>query len=706
VIGLVPLRRIGTWLHLAPDPNDPQHVALRRALRVTVVASGLFVLLDGVLDEPDVALTAVFAVLTLGSMADFAGPLPRRALRYALSGLASLAMLPLGALVSDSDVAVVALTGVVVFITLYLATLGGPFFAARFPVVLALLLAATTPADGSVVGERVLGWALGTAAISIAAVVLWPVPPGSSVSTLVAQACRALASGSDSDPLLALARRLRTTAVGSQLHPGAVAADERVTAELVHAMERLIAIRVTRDHVEPAPEDAALQHVTLTTLEQCADALEANEISAAPGARLAEPLEHAIQSHVAAGHRRVTERDPEAPDLAARTLPAREEGRATCTVAHLVDELVGPVNDDESIVLLDDSAIAALRAQWTPRSLWFRNAVRASVALMVAVGIVLAGAGEGHGFWVALGAFSVVRADLATTGRSAREVVIGTAIGFLVSSLVVVFAGDHGTWVLWAVFPVAMCLSAFGSRIRPEIGAAAFTTMMVALYSLLTPAGLKIGEVRLVDVTIGAALTLAVGAILWPRVGTVPRGLLADVVTRAQQELTRSAALAARAADAPPGDGRGPLALLTDLDRVLDTISSDAPRALTDQQRSTVVATVSTSVHLALLLEGESALPWVGLGPEDRMPHLPADPTVDDALLADVREVADDLTRMARRLAGDRLRDGQVATEPRALLDVVEQRLAAPPDTTDPEIDFVALRMGVGLGRLVRLTNG
>jgi hypothetical protein len=60
---------------------------------------------------------------------------------------------------------------------------------------------------------------------------------------------------------------------------------------------------------------------------------------------------------------------------------------------------------------------------------------------------------------------------------------------------------------------------------------------------------------------------------------------------------------------------------------------------------------------------------------------------------------------MARRLAGDRLRDGQSTTEPRALLDVVEQRLAAPPDTTDAEVDFVALRMGVGLGRLARLAN-
>src|SRR5215470_12198723 len=97
------------------------------------------------------------------------------------------------ALVSDSDVAVVVFTGVIVFVTLFLATLGGPFFAARFPVILALLFAATTPADSSAVADRVLGWGLGVAAISIAAVVLWPVPEESPVSTLVAQACRALA---------------------------------------------------------------------------------------------------------------------------------------------------------------------------------------------------------------------------------------------------------------------------------------------------------------------------------------------------------------------------------------------------------------------------------------------------------------------------------------------------------------------------------
>jgi hypothetical protein len=87
------------------------------------------------------------------------------------------------------------------------------------------------------------------------------------------------------------------------------------------------------------------------------------------------------------------------------------------------------------------------------------------------------------------------------------------------------------------------------------------------------------------------------------------------------------------------------------------------------------------------------------------MPDLPADPAVDEALLADVGRVGEDLRRMAGRLAGDSGRETPSSDEPRALLDVIDHRLVAPPDTSDPEIDFFALRIGVGLGRLARLAN-
>ena len=80
---------------------------------------------------------------------------------------------------------------------------------------------------------------------------------------------------------------------------------------------------------------------------------------------------------------------------------------------------------------------------------------------------------------------------------------------------------------------------------------------------------LRVGEVRLVDVAIGAAITLGIGAILWPRVGTLPKGMLADVAERARRELATAVARASgraaaalsdlrRAADGPVGPGPRP----------------------------------------------------------------------------------------------------------------------------------------------------
>jgi hypothetical protein len=118
-----------------------------------------------------------------------------------------------------------------------------------------------------------------------------------------------------------------------------------------------------------------------------------------------------------------------------------------------------------------------------------------------------------------------------------------------------------------------------------------------------------------------------------------------------------------------------------------------------------VVATVSTSVSLTLLLDGASALPWIGRGPEDQMPDLPADATVDDALRTDVERADQHLDAMSRRLAARKPRDAHELPAPDALVEVVRERLAAPADDTDPTIDYVALRIGVGLGRLARLAD-
>jgi uncharacterized membrane protein YccC len=681
----------------APAERDPEHVALRRAARVVVVGTPLFVILGWVLDLPEAAIPAVFAVLSLGARADFGGPLPRRVLRYAYAGLASLAVLPLGAALAGNDVALVVVTGTVVFATMFLGTLGGPFFAARFPVVLSLLFATTAGQWGSTLPDRMLGWAVGCVAITIAAIVLWPLRPRTPATTLVAELCREVASDAPSDQLLATVHRLRTTATGAHLLVGAVATDERIAAELAHASERLAASCVMRGPGQPAPEDAALHVAMAQTLAACADAL----CGTTPSAALAPPLEQAIAAHVDAGRARVEARAADAVAFAARALPMRETARHACTIAHLVDELGGRASAaDAAALLLHDYPLASLRAQWNPRSLWFRNAVRASIALMAAVAVVLAGAGEGHGFWVALGAFSVLRADLATTRQTARAVIIGTAIGFVVSSIAIVIT-EPSEWLLWGLFPIALALAASGDRFSPEASAAGFSTLFVSLYSLVDPVGLQVGEVRMVDVALGAGITLVIGAILWPRVGTVPRGMLADVVERARRELRHAVARASGRDMRGGADPRGPLAVLADLDRILDTIASDAPRVIRDEERAAIVKTVSVAVNDALLVSGPATPRWIGFGAEDRIAWT-VEPALAGALTVDGARVDGALGARIRRLAGSR-RDDTASPLPGALIAIASDRL------TDPSVDtaatFGAIRVGAGLERLAWLAD-
>ena len=252
------IRRI-TDRATAVAPADPDHVALRRAARVVVVGVPLFVLFEGALDMR-------------GSRdpGRVRGAQPRRHARtspdrspaerseYAYAGLASLAMLPIGAALVGNDIALVVVTGVIVFLTMFLGTLGGPFFAARYPVVLSLLFATTAGQWGSTLPERMLGWGAGPWRSRIAAVVLWPLRPRTPATSVVADVCRAMTARRSRRPdcsriVPCSAPRPRA----SHLQVGAVAHDERIAAELVHVSERMVSDWVMRGPVEPAPEDAA-----------------------------------------------------------------------------------------------------------------------------------------------------------------------------------------------------------------------------------------------------------------------------------------------------------------------------------------------------------------------------------------------------------------------------------------------------------------
>jgi Fusaric acid resistance protein-like len=125
-----------------------------------------------------------------------------------------------------------------------------------------------------------------------------------------------------------------------------------------------------------------------------------------------------------------------------------------------------------------------------------------------------------NGFWVVLGAMSVLRSSALTTGTRVVRAVAGTAIGFVLGVVLIELVGVDPV-VMWILLPVV----AFGSAYVPEVasfiaGQAAFTMMVLITFNLIVPTGWRVGLIRVEDVVMGALVAVMVSVLLWPQGAT------------------------------------------------------------------------------------------------------------------------------------------------------------------------------------------
>jgi hypothetical protein len=122
-----------------------------------------------------------------------------------------------------------------------------------------------------------------------------------------------------------------------------------------------------------------------------------------------------------------------------------------------------------------------------------------------------------HAFWVALATLSVLRSSALSTGSTVVSALAGTTVGIVIGGLLVYAIGTEET-VLWAVLPPAVLLAAYAPRaISFAAGQAGFTVVVLIVFNIIQPSGWMIGLVRVEDVAIGCAISLAVGVLFWPR---------------------------------------------------------------------------------------------------------------------------------------------------------------------------------------------
>lgn len=149
-------------------------------------------------------------------------------------------------------------------------------------------------------------------------------------------------------------------------------------------------------------------------------------------------------------------------------------------------------------------------------SLWLHNSLRGAAALALAV-LVADLSGVQHAFWVVFGTLSVLRSNALSTGQNVLRALLGTTSGFIIGGALVALIGTNTT-VLWVLLPIVVLVAGLApATISFTAGQAAFTLTLLILFNILAPAGWQIGLVRIEDIALGGAVSLAVGILFWPR---------------------------------------------------------------------------------------------------------------------------------------------------------------------------------------------
>jgi hypothetical protein len=525
----------------------------------------LFALGDKVIANPSMSYFLAFGSFAMLLMVDFTGTLLDRVRAQALLGLSCAVLICLGTLVCESTVLSVAGMFIVGFVVIFSGVVSSVIASATTPLLLSFILPVTVPGPVSQIPDRVAGWGLAAAVSVFAIAILWPAAIAYPVEGRAVDAFRALAAriraeiawilGDGSAESTNAYEQVRAQAdarvaildklfLATPYRPTGLSTKARAEIRLVDELRWLNGVVLRSGSlVRPAPAAQAVCGVKLAAaavLDNAADALVAAgaEVSGAAEnlgvarERLRASLRE-LEAHTTGVP--VVKPEPDQPDatLAATVVSALDPSFRAQELAYVTDQIAANV----------EFAVAASRRSWIerllgrqpvgfsgpfasvreralahaePRSSWLHNSVRGASGLALAV-LVADLTSVQHGFWVVFGALAVLRSNALSTGQNVVRGLLGTTAGFVVGGALVALVGTNTT-LLWIILPVAVLFGGLApSAISFAAGQAAFTLTLLVLFNLLVPEGWKLGLIRVEDVAIGGAVSLAVGLLFWPR---------------------------------------------------------------------------------------------------------------------------------------------------------------------------------------------
>ncbi|WP_238017157.1 FUSC family protein [Dactylosporangium sp. AC04546] len=515
--------------------RDSGFSAGRRALRTALVMPVAFGV--GTWVDATVATYAAFGAFALLLFVDFSGTIVDRIRAQVALGVVGAVFIALGTATSQVTWVAVVVTAGVAFGVWFSGVVSSVLAGAATAMLLPYVLSSSLP--GEDIAGRLTGWGIAVAISVVAVAVLWPAPVSDPLRGRVAGACAALADrlragsaaglglpgGSPEEVALAVERAERAVTAlqrdfyGAPYRPTGLSTGARALVRLVDELSWLgeIVGRLTTPRGTAAACKAAF--AAGVVLHESADLLD--------GGGDTNRFHGAVADLRAASWGNEREATGESrPDSLDPGFRAQEVSFAVAAVAANVELTVAadrrtlgrrvlgwqPSGIGSPLYAARERAAAHLE----PHSVWLHNSVRVAVALALAV-LVARVTGVQHSFWVALGAMSVLRSNALSTGQTALRGLAGTFAGIVVGGALVTVLGTQRT-AFWLLLPLAVLFAGLAPAVVGfAAGQAGFTIAIFLLFNIIEPTGWRVGIVRIEDVAIGCAVSLAVGLLFWPR---------------------------------------------------------------------------------------------------------------------------------------------------------------------------------------------
>jgi len=529
----------GLWRRAADRINerDPERDALRRAIRAAIVVPIVGAVAFAVGGGSQTPMFAIFGSVSLLVMVDFPGNRAARAVAYGGLAFNGAVLITLGSLVAPIPWLAVTLMFLLAVAVTFSGVLSEIVAAGQRSTLLTFVLPVCTPPGP--IPERLFGWFIALALAVPAALFLLPPRHHDDLRRHAAAVCRTMADRLDgrasADDLSSAMGTLRDNFLGADFRPVALTAGSRALVRVVDDLQWL------SDRITDASADllAEMREPVVRVLRDSASVLTTPKAEGRDELRSDLALALAVLRLVAQSRYRDDiveilgeENDATAIEVGRKLLTRRTISACVSATGRVIGiaadadarpvwaRVLGrrlPESGAAARVLSESEAIAQLTTGFVAtRAVVVRNSLRTGLGLALAVSITHVFPVQ-HGFWVVLGAMSVLRSSALTTGTRVLRAVTGTGIGFVLGAVFIELMGVDPV-VMWTMLPIV----AFGSAYVPEVasfiaGQAMFTMMVLIIFNVIVPTGWSVGLIRVEDVVVGATVGVVVSLLLWPR---------------------------------------------------------------------------------------------------------------------------------------------------------------------------------------------